>query len=516
MITRHTSTSLSTLLRKAAASLRAPKPAAQLNARLRLALSRALHTTFTSLSTPAHALPTGNAIPARLTSYATHTAYKPFNGAFRRTTFRPNARTPRGPAIQANTGLGAARNFSTVPPSGAFAGSGATGNVPVVLRAFANIFDEDGDAALPRAARYVPYTRPSRSERRRAAGLRAPRRKNVHTRTASTASDRSAILRELGHYFPLGSIVAEDDAVPLPPTPEALVTPGTVSTLALPLAQNLSLLLAPTPTVPYADAEIGVAILARLTHGILPLHEAYRYGSNRVIPLLARLEALGVMDPLNGGPGVAVEITTDHHGNLDILRITFADRASSDILALLGDTLDVDGGMWWAMSERKTARPLTETEESQIMEVWDDAPRPAASRHSTASSVHELIMPTLDLSMVPTVVPSSASDASWPPSPALSAASFPNSSGTSTPASFDHLELHSSWTSSPSNPASLLSSIADSFSDVSDDGWSVSPSDEDQDVASAWADDSDTDSAEVEDVIAASWETRGFGLMQPW
>ncbi|TXT04263.1 hypothetical protein VHUM_04261 [Vanrija humicola] len=511
MIARHTSTSLTTLLRKAASALRAPRPAA-LPARVRLALARTLHTAFPSLSAPAHALPLSQAIPVRLVSVSPHPAYQPFNGAFRRAGYRPHARSPRGAAIPAHTGLGAARNFSTVPPAGAFAGNGAAGNVPVVLRAFASVFDDEFDKSLPRGTRYMPYARPKRAERAPRRALRADRR--VHARTASTASDRSAILRELGNYFPLAAIVAEDEATPLPPTPEALVTPGTVSTLALPLAQNLNLLLAPTPTVPYADAEIGVAILARLTHGILPLHEAYRFGSNRVIPLLARLEALGVMDPLNGGPGVTVEITTDHHGNLDIVRITFVDRAASDIIALLGDTLEVDGGMWWALSERKTSRPLTQAEESQIMEVWDDArpARPAPSRHSTASSVHELIMPTLDLSMVPTVLPS-ASEGSWPPSPALSAASYPNSSGTSTPADFDHLELDS-WSSSPSVPASLLSSIADSFSDVSDDGWSVSPSDDDQAVASAWADDADT--AEVEDVIAASWETRGFGLMQPW
>ncbi|KAL1409515.1 hypothetical protein Q8F55_003498 [Vanrija albida] len=507
MIARHTSTSLSTLLRKAAASVRAPaRPAAHIHARLRTALSRALHATFTSLSTPAHLL-SHAAAPARV-NYATHAAYKPFNGAFRRTTFRPSARTPRGAAIPASTGLGAARTFATTPPAGAFPGSGATGNVPVVLRAFASIFDDEGEATLPRAARYTPYVRATRKQRAAKAGIRAPRRK---PRTPSTASERSAILRELAHYFPLGA-VAEDAAVELPPTPESLVTPGAVATLALPLAANLGLLLAPTPNVPYADAEIGVAVLARLTAGILPLHEAYALGSGRVIPLLARLEGLGVLDPLNGGPAVSVEITTDHHGNLDILRIVFAERSAGDVIALLGDTLDVDGGVWWALSERRKAERLSATEEHQIMEVWDDAPRaprPAASM--SAASVHELVMPTLDLSMVPTVV---RSDASWPPSPALSAASFPASSGTSTPASFDHIELYSTWSSSPSAPASLLSSIADSFSDVSDDGWSVSPSDEDQDVASAWAD--DADSAEVEDVIAASWETRGFGLMQPW
>jgi hypothetical protein len=446
---------------------------------------------------------------------------------FARAGYRPSARTPHGAAVPATVGLGSARTFATAPAAGTF--NAGVHNVPIVLRAFASIFDDEDK--LPRASQYKPYARPKRQrQQKKNGGIRRARRCRVNS--ISSATSERSILRELGNYFPLTTTVDEED-VALPVIPEQLVTPGSTSTLALPLAPSLSSLLAPTPTITYADAEIGVAILAGLTAGLLPLHDAYAAAGARVIPLLARLESLGVL-AVHLEPATTLEVATDPFGEPDILRIYFNGRSPSDVLTLLGGTLaaDADGYEWWALTESK--HPVLSSIDEINEEQWDNMPAP--------SPTVELVMPTVDMSMMtaagsltevelemgnggwpdwppsPTLSPSVPSS---PASPASNASTF--SSGMATPHSYENDDM-ASWTTSPSmSHASLISAVALSLArsrSGSDLSWSSPPSEADDDVQSAWGSDGDAVHINDEYVLeldhSPGWVGDGLGLAQPW
>lgn len=405
---------------------------------------------------------------------------------------------PRG-GVQ-NVGLGKARTFATAPPVGSV--KGAAQNVPVIMRAFAQLLDDDD---LPRPTRYAPYA-PRRA--RKSAILRTKSRLQRRERecpSIASMSSTEAKIRDLAAYFPLPCQRKEAE-VPLPPTPELLLTPGHVTTLSLALAPSLEALLDPTPRISYADAEIGVAILAGLTQGLMPLHEAYSAAGARVIPLLSRLDALGILDP-RGFPATTLEVSLDADGNPDILRIVFAERCAEDVREMLGDLVDVG-----VLTERAV---LSANEVDAMRAPWASEERPQVHRQSSRRTVTyepervpELVMPSMDMSALE---PDSWQiRESWEPS-----ASFPpSSSGALTPDMFDVESLTSSphtpsdWESSA--PGSLLSSLEDQSLERSY-AWSVYPSESDV-VVESWREVPNVPLSEQE--IEVGWVE--FGLMQAW
>lgn len=343
--------------------------------------------------------------------------------------FRSSARPsiPRIPAGH-NVGLGSARAFSSGPAAK------TANNVPIFLRAFTQVFDEDKEGKLPTARRYIPYP-PPRGQRTQRTHQRAQRRRRC------SETSHASLLADLAHFFPTrGPLV-------LPPTPETLITPGVESTLSLPLAPGLdSLLAVATPEVSYADAEVGSAVLATL----LPLGDAISLASARVLPLLARLESLGVLDD-RAWPRTKLQVEM-RDSRPDILRVVFESRSSEDITALLRISA---GEAWYTISERWA--PESE-------EQWERVPR-SAGRVNPTPNVKDsaLVMPApcLDIPEVDEI-----------PSP------MPSGTGTSTPSS-----LLDTWDESEASfllDLSAVSSVSDWTGDVTpyDSGseaeWSTS------------------------------------------
>lgn len=490
MIGRYTSTSVSTFIRKGAAALRAPRVLKQVAKRL-----AAAQRTLVTAPAPPHpvlrgprttrSLPPPNFAHARSVRYGTPS-------------FASAAR-PRG-GVQ-NVGLGKARTFATAPPVGSVPGGAQ--NVPVILRAFAQLLDDDD---LPKPTRYTPYVR---RPTRRAASQRTKSRLQRQQRRSCGASVTSCStegkIRELAAYFPL-PFQRQETEVPLPPVPEVLLTPGHVTTLSLALAPSLDALLDPTPRISYADAEVGVAILAGLTQGLMPLHEAYAAAGARIIPLLSKLDALGVLDP-RGFPATTLEVSLDADGNPDILRVIFAERCAEDVRELLGDLVDIG-----VLTERAV---LSANEVDAMRAPWgersSERPKQARTLSYEPERTTELIMPSMDMSRVDL----SQTSYEYERSQWLSE-SFPPSSGTLTP---DTLEIESvnspstpsDWESSP--PGSLLGSLA-SLEDQSLErsyAWSVYPSENDS-VVESWRE--VTPTAVLEREVEVGWVE--FGLMQSW
>ncbi|GMK56307.1 hypothetical protein CspeluHIS016_0301470 [Cutaneotrichosporon spelunceum] len=490
MVMRFTSSSVTSGLRAAAATVRlsgAAKPG-KLH-RLRAALRHALHSAQPVLEATPHFPGSGRAASrvAHLSHNAPRHPLGPVGGAFRTGAYRPGSRAPRGAAIPANVGLGSARTFATAPAAGSI--PGATGNVPVVLRAFSHIFDdEDKYKPLTRGRRYIPYN--PRKERRT-----TPRARQLRRKAPSTSSSAS-IGEQLAAYFPFRPV--EVDVV-LPPRPEDLVTPGMSATLALPVAPSLDALLAPEP-IPYADAEVGVSVLAGLCDGVEPLHDAYSAAGARLIPLLARMEALGLLHP-GGWPKVSLQLVSDR-GRPDILRVLFMDRCAGDVLALLGDMLE-DG--CFALTDTYVEASLSPAEEAAIAEHWDSV-HPAPTVRSEAPSPPEssvaLVMPTLDMSTPTLPYGSYAEEVEmlWESSPS-------ESPGTTTPSVLD------SWPTSPafSRSLSFLDNLdLRSFASSTDsDGWSVSPSDEDMALDATVGVDKGIE-------VEISWVGPGLSLVDSW
>ncbi|WVQ83044.1 hypothetical protein IAT38_005182 [Cryptococcus sp. DSM 104549] len=443
--------------------------------RARNAVQQVAHQTFPSLATPAHHLhhsgqplrsgargissfsATGNKAPRRPLG----AVGKALQAGGR---VRPTA---SGPSVQANVGLGAARGFASGPAAGVHA------KVPMGLRALASLIDDEhaGGKPLPRASRYSPYTRRDRKQRRRVC-----------------RSIDSSFISDLQHYFPLvrpaaaeAAAAESEEATPLPPLPETLVTAGKTTVLALPLSPSLDALLSPTPNLTYSETSIGVHVLARLTAGILPIHSAFSlHSSTRIIPLLTKLEGLGVMNFHPGSPLVTGEVIHDASGQPDILRLVFEDRSLADVHALLGESLRPgEEGEWWALWEEDRKMKLTQGERREMMEQWGEGVR-------AEQASGELIFPTLDMSVHtgPGEDAFAASlDEPLTPSSPRSGASSPvfvdYSPGSATPSTVSSGSVQNSVLLS----ASLLSQLGES----SEDGWSIPASEADSDVDSVYA-----------------------------
>ncbi|BEI82457.1 hypothetical protein CcaverHIS002_0303250 [Cutaneotrichosporon cavernicola] len=482
MVARYTATSVASLIRGVAATVRlagAAKPGTL--HRFRAALRLALHSAQPVLQVP-H-LPGSGRTAVRVTQLSHNVPRHPLGpvgGAFRTGTYRPGSRAPRGAALPANVGLGSARTFATASPAGSI--PGATGNVPVVLRAFSQIFDdEDKYKPLTRGRRYIPYT--PRKERRT-----TPRARQLRKRRAPSCSSSASIGEQLAAYFPFRPV--EVDVV-LPPHPEDLVTPGMSATLALPVAPSLDALLAPEP-IPYADAEVGIGVLSRLCDGAEPLHDAYSAAGARLIPLLARMEALGLLNP-GAWPKVSLQILCDS-GRPDILRVVFVDRCAGDVLALLGDMLEAGR---FALTDTYV-ESLSPADEAAIAEHWDSV-HPAPTVQPSSPSM-DLVMPMVDLS-TPTIPYGSYAEETEPIWPESS----PSMSPSSTPSMLD------SWATSPalSRNLSFIDNLdlASFVSSTESDGWSVSPSEEDMALEGV---------AGPGIEVQVSWVGPGLSLIDSW
>lgn len=498
-----TSTSLTTFMRQirgvakyiqqpaTVMSHTAPKRTMNTLGRARNAAHQLAHQTFPSLSTPAHQLHQSTTIRAgarfatsSATGSSSKTSQRHLGAVGRALQASKRPQWGHGRSIPTNVGIGSARGFASAPAAG-----GISGNVPVVLRAFAALVDDDysGKKPLPRATRYSPYTRKTRRTRRKVC-----------------KSIDSSFISDLHHYFPLVAASQLDEAkVDLPPLPEQLVTPGKTATLALPLSPSLEALLHPTSSLTYSETSIGVHILARLTAGLLPIHAAFSlHSSTRVIPLLTKLDGLGVMDFHPGGPNVLAEVVKDAEGRPDILRLIFEQRSSDNVKALLAGSLRPnEEGEWWALwDEEDRAMELTQCERRAIMERWD------GGEEKTEPDEELLVYPTLDMSLVNSV------DSPLTPPPPSEISSFNN-----TPSTQSTLSL-----------SSLLSHMDDSS-----EGWSIPPSEADTDVDSVyagseeWGDVSSTVASmhsergeeSSDDGVSVWWAGagQGFGFVaQPW
>lgn len=456
-----TSTSLTTFIRQirgvakyiqqpaTVMSRTAPKRTINTLGRARNAVHQLAHQTFPSLSTPAHQLHQSTTIRAGVrfvTSSAagssSKTSQRHLGAVGRALQASKRPQWGHGRSIPSNVGLGSARGFVSAPAAG-----GIPGNVPIALRAFANLVDDEysGKKPLPRASRYSPYAHKSRRTRRKVC-----------------KSIDSSFISDLHHYFPLVAASQLDEVkVDLPPLPEQLVTPGKSATLAIPLSPSLEALLNPTSSLTYPETSIGVHILARLTAGLLPIHSAFSlHSSTRVIPLLTKLDGLGVMEFHPGGPNVLAEVVRDAEGRPDILRLIFEQRSSENVKALLGGSLrENEEGVWWALwDEEDKVMELTQGERRAMMERWDGCEE--KNEHDQES----LIYPTLDVSLV------NSTDSPLIRPPPNEVSSF-----NSTPSTQSTLSL-----------SSLLSHMDDSM-DGSSEGWSIPPSEADTDVDSVYA-----------------------------
>ena len=440
----------------------------------------------------------------------------------------------------ANIGLGPARTFATNPVV-----SAAHANAPMGLRAIANLLDDkEFIRTLPNPSRYQSFRRsrghPYERRRRNAKRLLTASRMSFGSTVSSSGSIRSSVngpvsiesvdahrlpfvssiehsIGELNHYLPLPVRLADSSST-LPPLPEHLVTLGFTTVLSVALSPSLEALLAPATENTWAEAEIGISILARLTRGILPMHEAFSsYGSTRLIPLLVKLQGLGVIDTADiNTASTHLDAVFDADGRLDILNIVFDGRSEADVRALLGETLTASQDaerQWFAICERKTtdaiadAMTLSTAETEAMTEQWERVasapppPRPIQAQSHTEAwdgppgddaldDTSGLIFPTIDVAQAgvpilrqqtyPTDMTHSDEDdvelALTPPEPY----SWPSTAETS--------PSHSRHDSAYSNQLidSLFSQAALKTSDIaSRDEWSVSPRDEDSDLESS-------------------------------
>jgi hypothetical protein len=431
--------------------------------------------------------------------------------------------------MNAHVGLGSARTFASGPTQ-----SLVQSKVPIGFRAFASLLnDEEHDRVLPRASRYRPYSRPAKS-----AGSRL-RRSARRVPNPSVSSVDSVALSQLSFYFPRVRRSPAVADVPLPPMPETLVTPGKTTTLSLPLSPDLHALLEPTTEVTYQDAEIGLTILAHLPRGVLDVSEAFDlHRCHRIIPLVAKLQSLGVLDDTEfGTPSAALYVVRNAMGQPDILRITFVGRSVSDVHALLGESLRPnEEGDWWYLhdADERSSDDLTVAESRAILEDWQpSSPSPAASLTAANEREHvpvvgnadssvELVLPLLDADAPATEGLAHTFTDSWP------------SSGTMSPLSASPPSVQSplSDISLPSDdfPTSLTASLLSELSQPSiSSAWEVPPSETDSDVESAislemassevWSEgvvEAEVPSPEMSMMSMWSGAEGGFGFAQPW
>jgi hypothetical protein len=194
----------------------------------------------------------------------------------------------------------------------------------------------------------------------------------------------------LSHYFPQIRTTHTDKPSLL--LPERLVHPGTTTILTIGLSTTFQEILEQTANVSYRDAEIGLTVFANLFSGLVPLMDAFeKYRSSRVMPLISKLESLGLIDTDGCGPSTHLEYTTDSVGTIETLRVVFDGRNEGDVRKILGETLLEKGEeVWFAIHEdyqrEVDAGSLSPNERLELSEHWDSSYEAGDQAKSTASS----------------------------------------------------------------------------------------------------------------------------------
>lgn len=481
------STSLGTFVRRALRSAAQVVP--RVGKRSSSLLQQSIHETFPGLRTPFYQLHPQPAFMPRHSKLGGN----PLRNASRgfKTSYRPRVSGP----FASNVGLGSARTYASGPTA-------LNLNVPIGFRALAKLVNEDDDK-LPKGSRFKPYNCKKRQRRLR------------------SADNRQSTIDDYRYFFPRP---AGNVSITLPTLPETLITPGLETTLSLPLSPSLQALLIPTTRITYDQAEIGISVLSRLTNGLYGVHELFSsYTSTRLLPLLAKLEGLGVLSD-DQDVKVRLEVILDSEGRPDILRIIFEDRSSTDVMNLLGESLrSHEEDEWWAL-EQKAIPGLSSAERKEIMEVWE--------------SPNDLVMPTIDFSAPATIEDNQAENTSVFFDSGLSDISTPETYSwpeDMTTSQFSPRQYASPIISAEALSASLMSHLAES--DVSSEAgggselWEmeIRPSEDDSDVESStstssgqeW--DRELDRAPSTEMdLAAGMGMRwagsgeGFGFVQAW
>lgn len=483
------------------------------------AVRELVHSTYHSLATPAlqPALQ-----PARLAirPYPTlpRAASTPYAGI--RTSFRLNRYStphmaPTGPAAVATVGLASARSFGLGASRGyaTAAASAGPSNIPIVCRTFMPyLADEERLKTLPKGSLYWPYAPRRQRKMRRShrscwkdslallASIESIDTALVQSSPSLATAEASHSCIDYRRYFQ-PAVTSEVD-VCLPLKPEQLVTPGRTTVLAVPLSEDLSDILLPTPQIPYRDAEIGVTIFGNIVSGLLPIHEALMlYGSTHIHPLVAKLDSLGLWRSDADAP---VQMMVGYLGDRpDILRLVFVDRSEMDVKELLGETLGFSShSRWFTLYERShLPAPVPDFTMEESAEIsaeaeWRSASSSQAQRSprvngmalaDAKANLPDLRMPEVDASgsMLASFAEETAfSDEDDDPTPP-ELYSWP-SSGTTSPIPAD-LDMTSVAPRLP--PLSLLAT-APLFDYISPpastaDSWSADLSDSDSEIESA-------------------------------
>jgi hypothetical protein len=373
-------------------------PNININTTLPRHVARVIQQSFPSLSTPAHLLELNPAY-AYTSSAPNHLSQgfkravhlnrqcHPLAQATRgfRTARRPASHTP----VASNVGLGSARNYSAGPQQV------LNGKVPMALRAFASLIDNDTDRTLPRPGHYKPYNRKARISK-------SGKRKTMFSFSSGTIDSTrigTSVASDYTYYFPPHPVPAPvaDNRL----RPEQLVTTGINTVLSIPLAETYHELLNLPPAVPYAGSDLGVRRFADLTGGLLNVAQIIH---NRaipfIIPLLNKLDALGVSHITAEGEFARCDmhvafVRIDGLEWPDSFEVVFHDRCRMDVEAILGESLrPIREGDWWSVHEERIVKVVSPREASAAIAAWDEARRPAPAPldHS------DLIMPLIDLS----------------------------------------------------------------------------------------------------------------------
>lgn len=350
-------------------------------------LKHIVQTTFPSARTPAHLLELSPAyLPRAETAFTRaqqlHRARHALTQASRG--FRTSARRPAVPAPM-NVGLGTARNFSY----GAGPQQVMNAKVPMALRALSSLIDSEFEGGLPKPSSYRPYE--PKKLVRVASKIAAS---EINITPASVAST----LRAFEKYFTPapqaeGEVVASGSNLL---RPEDLVTQGINTTLTIPLAPSYHSIFELPPAEPFRPNQLGVERFANLLRGVMTLHDIIdNRASQFVIPLINKLDSLGLTDQANGGCEMHVShADVDGYAIPESISIKLFDRSASDVRKILGESLkQAHEGDWWILTEHRVEYELTPAEARAMLEQWDTDGR----RQPVNVDTSHLVMPLVDI-----------------------------------------------------------------------------------------------------------------------
>jgi len=456
------------------------------------------------------------------------------------------------------TGLGVnpVRTFASAP-----AGTIAA-KAPIYLRAFAQQLDLDNLKDDPTAFKpslytaYKPVRRATRTRRKKINCSYSSIISTVHSGSSCgswpytndfSSTDhidvhRHFTISDIDHFFPLFR-----SATPQRPNlliPENLVHPGMTTVLTIGLSPALQEILEPATNVSYRDAQIGLTVFANLFAGLVPLMEAFqRYRYSRVMPLIAKLESLGLIDTEGVGPNTHLEYTLDSSGVIETLRCVFEGRNESDVRTILGDTLLERGqDPWFAIHEEKEmdAGSLSLSEAMEMSEHWDSPVRvEPGSRVLTPVGEEEVIWDSphspSEVVIFPVDLSSSNVDLILPTPNTFTGLRLTfdeeHNAILTPPEPYTYPSNRLSDTDSPSPDSSQWSPSASVISRMVGDetptsDWSAPPSEADSDLdgelSSVWSEGEDqvveSMSGSVNPEEEENWRSTvsNGGLMQPW